>query len=220
MTMEANEMLAEPEKQEELRRYLLGMVSDEERLESFEERIMADEEFSEILSMAEDDLIDDYLGDQLPADERERFSKYFLITDDRRRKFRFAEKLKSYATAVPASKESETRRPGFFSLLFMSPAFRFAVIAVLLAGSGFLFGRTFVYQSDIDRGLAELRQAYKGRRPTEARTSIAISYAPFVVTRGDGDPATDPAARDRAQLMQGCERTRFLEGQAAETSRP
>jgi CHAT domain-containing protein len=89
--------------------------------------------------------------------------------------------------------------------LLSSPALpRFAAIALLLCGGGGVWWAC-AYQSNVDKGLAQLRAAYRGQRPTESRTTANFDYAPFSTTRSaaaaDDAPFTGKdTARHNAEL--------------------
>jgi tetratricopeptide (TPR) repeat protein len=85
--------------------------------------------------------------------------------------------------------------------LFSSPALRFAAVAFLLFGFVFGIWRVAFYQSNVDRGMAELRIAYRETRPIESRTTINTDYAPLLVTRGNTTSAVDEKALRRAEIF-------------------
>lgn len=80
-----------------IRKYLLGDL-DDVRQEEVEERLLCDDSFAERLYSTQDNLIDDYVFNLLPADERERFEKNFILTDERRKKLLFTQTLESYVS--------------------------------------------------------------------------------------------------------------------------
>ena len=78
-----------------LRKYLLGVLNEAEQ-QAIEERSDGDGAFFDLLHIAEDELIDDYLEPgALSTDERGRFENFFIATPDRRRKLNFAMAFKS-----------------------------------------------------------------------------------------------------------------------------
>lgn len=187
--------------QDAVRNYLLGNLGDKAKRRQIEKRLLLDDDFGEQLSIAEDELVDEYLNDALTETERERFLQFFLIPPERKEKLRFIGNLHKYAAAVRASvqeevKESRPKKIDWFDWrrLFSSPAWRFATIALLVFGVGFGTWRTVFYQSDTDRGLAQLRLAYRNQRPLESRTTANFGYAPFSTTRGDKPTVTDDKA--------------------------
>jgi len=80
-----------------IRKYLLGDLNDIQQ-EQVGERLLCDDSFAERLYAAQDNLIDDYVFNLLPADERENFEKNFILTDERRKKLLFSQTLQSYVS--------------------------------------------------------------------------------------------------------------------------
>lgn len=79
-----------------LRHYLLGSIDPEVR-EGVEKRLFSDDRiFWEQLCLVEDELIDDYVDDELDAKEVESFERCFLSTEERREKLEFARALKAH----------------------------------------------------------------------------------------------------------------------------
>lgn len=64
-----------------LRKYLLGDLSEEEQ-EAIEALLFTDREFSEKLSLARTEMVDDYVAANLSAKEREEMEKHFLSTPE------------------------------------------------------------------------------------------------------------------------------------------
>jgi CHAT domain-containing protein len=207
--MEAGQEMNEISKEQAVvREYLLGNLSDEEKMREIEENLLLDDDFDEQLSIAEDELMDEYLSGTLTEPERKSFLEFFLISSERKEKLRLIGNLRKYA-ASPASiekvKESPRNKTARFNWrgLFSSPAWRFAAIALLVFG--FTFGiwltqrKTERAESDVDKGLAQLRLAYRGQRPTEARTTADFEYAALPDTRGENQTdITDTRAHRRA----------------------
>lgn len=120
-----------------IRQYLLDRLSEADRL-SLEEKLLTDNDFFEELLIVEDELIDNYLDDQMSQTDSESFRTSFLATPERVQKLRFARNLKSYANqhAQPSAKpESETdaksklTRPFFGGFFSRSPSFSYALAA-------------------------------------------------------------------------------------------
>jgi hypothetical protein len=76
--------------------YLLGATSASEA-ERLDELSIADDEFAARLAAVENDLVDDYVRGELPADRRERFRSVYLASPVRRQKIAAAESLVSIA---------------------------------------------------------------------------------------------------------------------------
>jgi anti-sigma-K factor RskA len=97
-----------PDIEDEIRRYLLGTLSEESR-RGVEERLMTEEAFLEELTLAEGELVDDYVAGRLSPDERAAFERHFLSTEERRAQLRFTRAVGRYASAAAASaKAGET----------------------------------------------------------------------------------------------------------------
>ena len=69
----------------EIRRYLLGRLSDSDK-ESLEHKYFAQPKELRAVEMGEDELIDEYLDQQLSQDESQSFEQVFLSTKDRKEK--------------------------------------------------------------------------------------------------------------------------------------
>jgi len=78
-----------------LRSYLLGDL-DEAVLDEVEHRLLRDEAYVARLSLAEDNLIDDYVFNGLSESERESFDANFLINEQRRKKILIVRALEVY----------------------------------------------------------------------------------------------------------------------------
>jgi anti-sigma factor RsiW len=112
-----------------LRRFLLGALSPEAR-EGVEARLFSDDAiFWEHLCLVEDELIDDYVANDLQPDDRAAFERRFLSTEERRRKVEFARALKAQLEV------SVSNRVGAWSTIerhAARPAWAFAAAVVLL----------------------------------------------------------------------------------------
>lgn len=74
-------------------KYLLGELPEAQQAR-MEERSFHDSGLSELLSEAEDDLIDRYVRQSLSGSERKRFENHFLVSERRREKVGFARALR------------------------------------------------------------------------------------------------------------------------------
>jgi hypothetical protein len=75
-----------------LERYLLGLLPDEEA-ERLDELSVADDEVAWRLRVVEDDLVDAYVRARLAGRTREQFESFYLSSERRRQKVRFARSL-------------------------------------------------------------------------------------------------------------------------------
>ena len=85
----------------ELRRYLLGELTHEEQL-AIEEQLFLDGEYLLQLKATEDELIDDYVYDELDSKAREEFETHFLAQPERLDDVRIARALKRYVSTEAA----------------------------------------------------------------------------------------------------------------------
>ena len=126
-------MQTESESDDTLIRYLRGELAEAER-DRLEELYFADDKLHERLLMLEDQMVDSYVREQLPPDDRERFARRVQNSQEQRRKVEFAEALHALA-AQQAS--APPRHPwweavqGF--LLLQTPAVRMALAAAAVA---------------------------------------------------------------------------------------
>jgi anti-sigma-K factor RskA len=106
-------------RRELMTRYVLGTMSEEERSE-VEDQSFADPEFFHELESVRDELIDDYLRVELPAEERELFEKNYLSLPHGCERVEFARALlerldrrsQTDATAFTEGAEGATARAG------------------------------------------------------------------------------------------------------------
>ena len=88
-------MNIETSESKSIKKYLLGQAAEADSLQ-LEERLISDETFFNELSIAEDELVDEYLGGKLSETDRNNFEEHFLSAAERQRKLRFARSLKKY----------------------------------------------------------------------------------------------------------------------------
>lgn len=108
--------LHEPGPEDQLVSYLLGLLPDEEA-ERLDELNIADEEFAWQLRVVEDDLIDAYVTGALAGDTLDRFESFYLASEHRRRKVKFARSLRrvvdrGVGTAGAGAGSNHIRPPG------------------------------------------------------------------------------------------------------------
>src|ERR1051325_1564141 len=84
-----------------MRNYLLGNLEVDRRA-ALEERILCDPGVYEELLISEEELIDQYLRNNLSPSERQQFETHFLITAERERNVRFSRLLRRYLDSQPA----------------------------------------------------------------------------------------------------------------------
>ena len=179
-------MMGKHQKQNVIRRYLLNQLSEPEQ-QSVELRLLSDEDFSEELEFVEDDLIDEYIARELSETERLSFEETFLAHPKRKRKLETGQALKRYLDSTPPPTPKTTGglnslRKWINQFFFFSSPVGVVVTAVIIALVGLGIWRGIFYQSDLEKGLIALNEAYREQRPTEARVSN-LEYARFITTR-------------------------------------
>lgn len=85
----------------ELRRYLLRELPTEEALR-VEARLFLESEYLQQLHATEDELVDEYVYEELSPDERERFEAHFLSDTERYKDLEIARALKKYVPTESA----------------------------------------------------------------------------------------------------------------------
>lgn len=137
-------MRLDPESEILIRRYLLSSVSEGER-EQVETRIMTDDDFFQQVNLVEDELVEEYLDEDLTLAERGRFEETFLCAPERQYKLRFTKALRIHAAKTAKERVShfEPAKPpwheavfGLFNVSRPVLAYSLASALLLLAGGG------------------------------------------------------------------------------------
>lgn len=102
------------EDEAELRRYLLGELTQEKRV-TVEARLFLDDGYLSQLKVVEDDLVDEYTYDELPVSEREKFESHFLARPDRRIDLGIARALKRFISSEAAAPDQMYSSPTIVS---------------------------------------------------------------------------------------------------------
>jgi CHAT domain-containing protein len=200
-----------------LKKYLLGEL-DQPDQQSLEENLLTDASLFESLAVVEDELVDAYLDNELSPVERRDFERFFMTTEERRQKLRFAMNFRRYRKAVGSQSEAVATSSGQPSAIeppaiikprttsrwtwaWHSRYARVAIAAVILAAAGIGLIRFLLDQRGPSKGLIALRDAYSSQRPTEARISDWKYAPPPPLVRGDEPESVDYVARDRADNL-------------------
>lgn len=118
------------DERDELKKFLLGRI-DEDQRQKIEERLLTDDDYFEELEILEDELLDEYVDGNLTSPERRIFEEQFLVSDDRRGKLRFAKALASPIAVTKSGETSWTERlKGFWTN--QSWALRAATVGVFV----------------------------------------------------------------------------------------
>lgn len=84
-----------PDTGDPLYQYMLGEATNEEKLQ-VEQKLLADDDYKRRLEIVECMLVAAYVLDNLTEDERNRFERYFLSSEERVGKVRLAEVVHEY----------------------------------------------------------------------------------------------------------------------------
>lgn len=148
---------------DDLIRYLLGRLSEEER-SHVERRFIGDSEYYEQLLLTEDELRFAYAKGTLDRAEREQFEKRFLIFPDEREKVELAKGMINELSSIPVRERTEPlsargeknnwRERLLAFAGFRSPAMRLAMAAavvVLLLGFAWMAFETLRLREQISQ---------------------------------------------------------------------
>jgi hypothetical protein len=120
-----------------IRKYLLRYLNEKDQ-ENLEQRLLTDEQFLEEVSIAQSELVDEYVSDGLSAADRQNFEKHFLSTPRRFQKLQMARSLDRYLEERAGSLPALTTTAPHFPLptrqsltIIVSLA---AVVALLIGG--------------------------------------------------------------------------------------
>ena len=172
-------MAAEPNSEKLIAQYLLGELGEEQQVE-IEDRAFSDPEFLASVTAVENDLIDEYVREQMPAAERRRFESRFLASESRRKRVEFARAL-THLLAETRVTERETRKvsatPRSWRAALaafiegLNPAGRIALTAatlLILVGGAWLITQTLTLRSQLTRLQAQ-QQSQQNDRDTLQR---------------------------------------------------
>lgn len=176
-----------------IRRYLLGQLSEDE-LRRLEEKMMADNEFFNLVLVTEDEIIEEFVQGELPEIDRGVFEASFLSTQEGRQQISYAKALRKYVHDIP---RPVWRRP------HLVPYLRLAAAAVIVLAIGLVTWPLFIHfrHSQVSKGVASLRDTYRDQRPTEARISDFNYAPPPQITQGPERDRFDYLALDRAKAL-------------------
>jgi hypothetical protein len=201
-------MMEQDLKQEaRFRQYLLGELTLEEQV-LVEQRLFLESEYAEMAQAVENDLVDDYLHDDLTVGERKKFEDRFLDQPEHRANLKIAEALKKYlaaGVAVDPSKVtgSTSVRPipnDLFSLFRRRPVVSFSLATALLVIFSIIAWNVFKSMRS-NRG--EQPSQAKGEHPAKNQPTGEPRPAGSVNRKEDEDANTaerrqDPGRPDRS----------------------
>ena len=176
-------MIDEVKERPKIEDYLLNK-SSEEICREIEQRLLDDDEFYEFFLTIESDLHEKYLEEDFSENEKEAFANHFLAHPQRQEDLWLTKALKEKAVENKPSKVTVTEKKTsteslsfsrFFPILV--PSFGVLILAII----GLFWWNS--NNSDLNKGLVALNDAYKTERPLPSRVTD-FEYSPFVQTRG------------------------------------
>ena len=145
--------------------YLLGEVSEQQRTR-IELEYLKRPEALERLAAVEHELVDAYVGDELPADRRRRFEAVLLPSAAIQRRVEFARQLSAYVAGQPAPPRQSWWQQALAAFQFRPAAqFAMATLAVVFGAAAVL---TFV---QLRHARLELARVERERAELVARAS-------------------------------------------------
>ena len=149
------------------------------------ERVMTDEDYFQTLTMVEENLIQNYVDENLDPADRVKFEKRVLTSAKNRRKVKFARALRKYVDETNVAPKPK-KKPSFFDSLkafLSSPVPATFGVLIILGVAVFFIWKSFSGSNDSEILIA-LNKVYKNDRPTAARIT-GFDYAPKIEgTRG------------------------------------
>ena len=127
-------MAADLNSEKLIARYLLGELPEETQVE-IEDRAFQDKEYLATITAVENDLIDEYVRDEMPENTRRQFEQLFLASAERRKRVEFAKALTQVTSEyLPEPKTVALSWRDSLEAFFrtLSPVARFATAAVVL----------------------------------------------------------------------------------------
>lgn len=214
-------MKQETDDETELRQYLLGELPREESAQ-VEERLFLDGDYFRRLQAAADDLVDDYVYEELSAADRGRFETHFLSQPGRREDLKIARALQMYISAEADTSSAAAELPrtlpppraAFFpSLRALNPLARLslAAAAVIIVA----LGVWLLLRAGRGREQSPPMQAQQPAPATPRREELPTNGGPVV------SPSPEPERRaDRGNQEPAPEEKRADNGKGQEAPRP
>jgi CHAT domain-containing protein/tetratricopeptide (TPR) repeat protein len=136
--------------------------------EEVELRLLNDPEYGDEFDIIVDIIVDEYLEDELSAEEREQAERHFFKSAIRREKLKFAAALKKRKAELLRERERAKSRTSYL---------RAAAIVFITVGAGVVTYKSYFSGPSLTQGLNALHSAYRDERPLESRIS-GFNYAP------------------------------------------
>jgi hypothetical protein len=167
--------------------FLLGRLDAAEQ-KKFEEQLMTDDRLHERVRQAELQLADGFAGDRIDRLDRQRFSKTFILSGERRRMLAVSAALHQRFSPAADPRHTPALRKSWRSM-FNRPALRFALGAIILV---LLIGSLWVVKKEpnlVRRFLPKRAPSRPVTMPTPQEANHPSNSAPPV--HRDSAPSTD-----------------------------
>jgi hypothetical protein len=154
--------VANPFSEKLIAQYLLGELPEEQQVE-IEDRAFSDREFIASITAVENDLIDEYVREEMTTTDRRRFEARFLNSESRRKRIEFAKGLAHLLSETRVT-ERDTRTVSgrratwgdALAAIFqgLNPAGRIALATaalLVIVGGAWLITQTLTLRSQLNR---------------------------------------------------------------------
>src|ERR1043165_2169637 len=146
-------MAADLNNEKVIARYLLGDLPEEQQV-AIEDRAFADKDYLALVTAVENDLIDEYVRQELSPTERQQFERQFLASAERRKRVEFAKVLARVPERTVVSETAKwSWRDSLYALISgLNPAAKIAFAAVMLlliVGGAWLLTATLRLRSQL-----------------------------------------------------------------------
>ena len=176
-----------------IREYLLGRLdSDAELVESIDEQILTDPEFSISVDVIEDEIIEEYLEGSLNSEDTRAVERHFLRPPERQRKLKTARLFSRYLEAESRNVKTEQPAPArslfkVFRVGWALPSFR--TCAEIAASAVFVISiLTLLNQRrELDIAIKQVRRAAKSGAPAFGGLKSATAERFTVVATNSRD---------------------------------
>ncbi len=205
-----------------LREFLLGNVNDEER-QRIEDLFLTDAQARERVLVAEQDLIEDYLENNLTTVDKETFLSLYAQTDEQRRKLRIAKSIKDWALTEAKSPQAITAKVSVWSRLraglrlkpvFVVPIAVTIVIAIVLASVWLNSRREQRKHLAVERELAQLNSPTSLREVPPQMISLELKPVAVRSVEPPAELQLRPEVRIVEMRLPWIQRERYLMYQA------
>jgi hypothetical protein len=171
------------------RRYLLGQASDEECAVLEQEYFERDDAVDRI-SAAEDDLIEDYLSNDLGSSERDWFERTYLSVPHHRVRVDMIRRLMAQASRSGSAQPAPVAAPSWNRVARPAPWLAMAATLLIAAAVGWWMLSPFgAPQPQIAANPPSPSTPAAPERTPSAPRTFALTIAPVAVRSGAGSPA-------------------------------